>query len=226
MRKPEFSIVLPVYNQADHIAWVIEKYRAELKNLSCEIILVPNKCRDESVRICRSLAARNRDIRVIENKRGGWGLSVRMGLQASRGRFLCYANSARTFPSTLSQVLKAFKKNPDTLTKATRHTRKNWIRSIGSFLYNLECRWLFQLESWDINGTPKVFDAGLLRRVKLTSNGDLIDLELLIKCKRLGVALREIPVGGFARYGGKSTMNFKNAFRLYAGALRLWRELK
>ena len=224
--KPELSVVLPVHNQADHIADVIQKYQREFKGRPWEIILVPNKCHDESPRICREIAAKNRNIRVIENKRGGWGLSVRMGLQAARGHFLCYTNSARTLPSTISLLFKQHKKHPGALVKVTRHTRGNWVRSLGSVLYNLECRWLFRMTSWDINGTPKLFTARLFRQLKLTAEGDLLDLEFLKKCARLGIPLFEIPVGGFARYGGKSSMSFKSAIRLYGGALRLWWKTK
>jgi len=224
--KPELSVILPVHNQADHIASVIEGYLREFKNQPWEIILVPNKSHDNSTRICRSIAAKNPNIRVIENKLGGWGLSVRMGLQTARGRFLCYTNSARTIPSTISFLFKQYKKHPGALAKVTRHTRGNWIRSFGSVLYNLECRWLFQINSWDINGTPKLFDANLLRRLKLTSKGDLLDLEFLTKCNRLGVPLFEMPIGGFARHGGKSSTSLKNAVRLYGGALQLWWNFK
>ena len=41
--------------------------------------------------------------------------------------------------------------------KASRKIRENWKRRLGSLLYNLECRALFDLPYWDINGTPKVF---------------------------------------------------------------------
>ena len=48
--------------------------------------------------------------------------------------------------------------------KANRKIRDNWRRRLGSLLYNLECRALFDLANWDINGTPKVFPRALRPR--------------------------------------------------------------
>jgi hypothetical protein len=218
---PELSIILPVRNQADHIAGLVELYRKEFKGRSWEIILVPNACSDDSPRLCRKMAAKGRGIRVVENPAGGWGLSVRVGLKAAKGRFLCYTNSARTDPATIPPLFEQVKKNPGTLAKVRRHSRGHFLREFGSMIYNFECRLLFGIRCRDVNGTPKVFEAGLLRRLKLASKGDLLDAELLAQCRRLQVPILETPVGGWSRHGGKSSTNFKSAARMYWGAMRL-----
>jgi glycosyltransferase involved in cell wall biosynthesis len=218
---PELSVVLPVRNQADHIAGVIGRFQKEFLGRSWEILLVPNACSDDSPRLCRELAEKDGGIRVVENPAGGWGLSVRTGLEAARGRFLCYANSARTDPATIPALFDLLKERPESLAKVRRHSRGQLLREFGSLLYNLECRLLFGLSCRDVNGTPKIFAAGLLSRMKLTSEGDLLDAEILAQCRRLGVPVLEMPLAGFTRHGGKSTTNPKSAARMYWGALRL-----
>jgi glycosyltransferase involved in cell wall biosynthesis len=218
----DLSVILPFRNQADHLRPLIRRYLDEFAShsWSFELVLVPNACTDDSVRICRELGAADPRVRVVENPKGGWGLSVRTGLDAARGRFVCYTNSARTEPA---QVPAAFGRVAErTLVKIVRRGRGNFLREFGSFLYNLECRALFRLGCRDVNGTPKIFARELLERLSLTSDGDLLDVELLSKARRLGWRILEVPVEGWKRHGGKSSTNFKSAGRMYTGALKLW----
>lgn len=218
---PELSVVLPFRNQADHLAGLLKRYQKESKGRHWELILVPNACSDETPKLCRQWAARNRGWRVVENPAGGWGLSVRVGLAAAKGRFICYTNSARTDPATITELFRKLKAVPGSLIKISRHSRGQALREMGSFLYNLECGLLFGVRSKDVNGTPKIFKRDLLKRLDLTSDGDLLDAELLAQCRRLGVPLVELPLGGWMRHGGKSSTNLKSAARMYLGVLGL-----
>ena len=220
----DLSVILPFRNQADHLGPLVKRYLDEFsaRPWSFELVLVPNACTDDSVRICREAESADRRIRVVENPRGGWGLSVRTGLAAARGRFVCYTNSARTEPAQIPAAYDRLHDRPSTLVKIVRRGRGNFLREFGSFLYNLECRALFRLGCRDVNGTPKVFARELLDRVTLASDGDLLDVELLSKARRAGWRILEVPVEGWKRHGGKSSTNFKSAGRMYAGALKLW----
>lgn len=212
---PELSVILPVHNQADHIVEVLQKYYAVFKKRNWEIILVPNGCRDNSAAVCRKVAAKRANTRVAEIRQGGWGIAVRTGLRKARGRFLCYSNSARTNPQTIVDLFQHFKRNPQSLTKVKRSLRGNWIRQCGSWIYNIECRWILGIPSWDTNGTPKIFAASWLPRLSLAADGDFVDSEVMVQFHRLGVPFQEVPLQGWARHGGKSLTNFKSAFRLY-----------
>src|SRR5262249_20318857 len=113
--------------------------------------------------------------------------------------------------------------NPDVVVKANRKIRESWRRRLGSLLYNLECRALFDLSCWDINGTPKVFPRSHAPLVALARNDDLIDLEFTVICRREGYPMLEVPIVPTRRRGGSSTTRYRSAVKLYAGAYRLWR---
>lgn len=221
---PDLSVVLPFRNQADHLDALIRRYLDEFKPhpWTFELVLVPNACTDESVRLCRELEKADPRVRVVENPAGGWGLSVRTGLSSARGRFLCYTNSARTEPAQIPEAFGMLQGRSSTLVKIVRVERRNFLREFGSFLYNLECRALFKLGCRDVNGTPKIFPRELLDSIRLTSDGDLLDVELLAQARRRGWSILELPVEGWKRHGGKSSTNFRSAGRMYAGALKLW----
>jgi glycosyltransferase involved in cell wall biosynthesis len=220
------SIVLPVHDQEAHIQPVAETYVAALESagLDFELLLVTNACRDRSPAICDALAASDGRIRHLPSEVAGWGAAVRCGLEAARGDYLCYTNSARTTPEILTLLLLYAKAYAGVIVKANRRVRDSRRRRLGSLLYNLECRALFDLSVWDINGTPKVFPRTFDRLLALTRDDDLIDVEFAAVCREEGYPLLEVPILATVRYGGKSTTGLGSAVRMYVGAFDLWRQ--
>lgn len=221
------SIVLPVYNQADHLAEVVADYRAELARVPCpfELILVPNGSRDASEAICRALARQYDDVRCEPSAATGWGAAVRHGLAVARGDLLGYTNLARTSAQDLTLIAIYSYSYPDVVVKANRKIRDGFRRRLGSLLYNLECRALFDLSYWDINGTPKVFPRSFDRLAHLARSDDLIDLEFNVACRRQSYPVVEVPIFSVRRHGGRSTTNIRSALRMYLGALRMRRAM-
>lgn len=220
------SIVLPVHNQAEHIAAIVGRHVEALERTSLryEIILVPNSCRDDSEAVCRELAAHCDAVRVVASELGGWGRAVRIGLAAARGDLLCYTNSARTTSEELTLLLLYARCFPNAVVKAYRKVREHWTRRLGSLLYNLECRALFDLSNWDVNGTPKVFPRACEKLLGLTRDDDLIDAEFNWICRREGYPLLEVPIFSHLRHGGTSTTTLRSAARMYVGAYHLWQQ--
>jgi glycosyltransferase involved in cell wall biosynthesis len=225
MTAPKISVVLPVYNQADHIVAVVEEYEEALVRspFTHELILVVNGCRDRSLEVCRELAERYEAVQLVHSSRGGWGLGVRLGLSQARGELLCYTNSARTSAKELMLLLIYAVTFPDAVIKANRKIRESWRRRLGSLLYNLECRALFDLPYWDINGTPKVFPRKFERLLSLTRDDDLLDAEFHIRCREENYPMLEVPIFSTRRHGGKSTTGIRSGLRMYWRAYRLWR---
>jgi glycosyltransferase involved in cell wall biosynthesis len=222
------SIVLPVYNQADHIGSVLTDYAAALGrlNFATEILPVINgPRRDDSLEICRSLEAQHPCIRTLCIDQGGWGRAVRYGLSQAHGDLLCYANSARTTSKELTLMLLYASVHDDCVVKANRKIRESWRRRLGSLIYNLECRFLFDLAYWDINGTPKVFPRSFAPLMELRENGDVIDLEFNVICRRQEYQVLEVPIFSTSRHSGRSTTNWRSAYRMYTGAVAMKKRL-
>ena len=218
------SIVLPVHNQASHIARVLFDYQEALDQFSIdhEIVLVANGCYDETPKICKKLGEKDPRIRICELTGSGWGLAVKEGIQKAKGEIICFANSARTTPKDLILLLNYAIVNKGVVIKANRKIRESWKRRLGSLLYNLECRALFDLPTWDINGTPKVFPREYTPLMNLTREDDLIDLEFNVLCRKENYPLLEIPLISTRRHSGHSTTNYSSAYLMYWGAIKIW----
>jgi glycosyltransferase involved in cell wall biosynthesis len=221
--RPLVSVVLPCRNQSDHIAEVVPRYAAafDRSGIHVELIVVPNASTDTTEQQVRALAAADSRVRCVANHSGGWGRSVRVGLEAARGGVLVYTNSARTDPDTLPDFVCRHLEQPRSLVKAARQQRKALLREVGSTLYNLEARLLFGVRCHDVNGTPKVFSRMLYDQIRLTQDGDLLDLELIAQATRLRAAIVDVPTFGFKRHGGKSSTTLRSAWRMYTGAMGL-----
>ncbi len=218
------SVILPCRNQADHIGAVLMRYLRPLESLGSpfELVVVPNASTDRTREVVEQFAATDGRIRVVCTPRPGWGLAVRTGLDAARGSILCYTNTARTDPKILPSFLDRYRERAPCLVKARRGERQAPLREVGSLIYNLEARLLCGIRCQDVNGTPKVFDAAFYRALRLTSSGDLLDLEIMAEAARRGVPVIELPVTGFKRHGGKSSTTVSSAWKMYFGALGLW----
>jgi glycosyltransferase involved in cell wall biosynthesis len=225
---PVLSIVLPVHNQADHIAGVVDGYVQVLDRIvtEYEIVLVTNACTDQSAHVCQTLAERHDNVRTIDRTAPGWGGAVRAGVAAARGEHICYTNSARTSPEILALLIAYHRAYPEVVLKANRKVRDSWQRRLGSLLYNLECRALFDTAAWDVNGTPKVFPRSFTKLLELRRDDDLIDAEFALACQREGYPLIEVPVLATQRHGGRSTTNYTSALRMYLGAVTLYRQAR
>lgn len=226
IERPLVSIVLPVYGQADHMGHVLGELDSAVQALDVgyEFVLVVNGPADASLDACQTIAAANPAVRVLHTPLKGWGRAVRIGLEASQGDIICYTNAARTGARELTLVLRHVLLDPNVVVKATRKIRESGRRRIGSLLYNLECRALFDLAGWDINGTPKAFSRKFGRLLELTRTDDLIDLEFAVICREEGYPLIETPIFSTRRWSGRSTTTWRTAFRLYWGAFDFWRQ--
>lgn len=220
------SIVLPVYNQADHIADIVQEYEEALAKLPepHELLLIVNGCRDNSLEICEGLAKQYPAVRVVFSQKGGWGLAVKLGIQSAQGEIICYTNSARTTARDLLLCVLYAIANPDVVIKANRRIRDNWRRRLGSLLYNLECRLLFDLAFWDVNGTPKIFPRKDAKLLAMTQDDDMIDAEFNAICRAEDYLMLEVPIFAKGRHGGRSTTKMKSALNMYMGAIRLYRQ--
>jgi glycosyltransferase involved in cell wall biosynthesis len=214
-----------VHNQADHVADVVREYEEGLARLPVpyEIVLVVNGSKDASIEVCRKLESADSRVKVLESAEGGWGRAVLLGLESARGDLLCYTNLARTRAEDLTLLLLYSLAYPDVVVKANRKIRDSLYRRFGSLLFNLECRALFDLSYWDINGTPKVFPRRLEKLLALSRKDDLVDLEFHVVCRDEGYRVIEVPIFSNVRHGGRSTTNHRSALALYWGAIAMWR---
>jgi glycosyltransferase involved in cell wall biosynthesis len=222
------SIVLPAYRAAEQLRDVVPEMIREVAQLGAalEIIVVVNGPRDGTDEAAATLRASDPRVRVLRSDDAGWGRAVRMGLDAATGDLLSYTNLARTPPSVLRTAVALAFDSRGSVVKASRRVRDSAARRAGSLLYNLECRMLFDLSVFDVNGTPKVFPAELTDLRELRRDDDLIDIEFLAVCEARKYQVVEFAVPVLPRHSGSSTTNLRSAWHMYSQAFVLRRDMR
>src|SRR5579885_3205849 len=86
---PTLSLILPVYNQADHIEPVFHKLYQTIQKtrIDCELILVENGSKDASLEIIKKIAKKYPHTIAITTKKG-YGSAVLAGQKIAKGYFI------------------------------------------------------------------------------------------------------------------------------------------
>lgn len=229
MSVSQISIVLPIGNPTLPMVSMLEDYLALLGDLEVTFELLPvieKRHVDNSPDVFLALCEREPHIRMLLTDSPGWGHLVQRGLSEARGDLLCYTNLVRTSSADLRMVLNYGLLHSSSVIKANRRIKDGLIPRLGSLLYVVECRWLFDLAYWDINGTPKVFPRELGKLLALKSRDDLVDLEFDVVCRREGYPVLEVPLSTIDGSADVDHIGLTSALHLYAGAFRLWRQMR
>jgi dolichyl-phosphate beta-glucosyltransferase len=101
MAYPQYSIVIPAYNEAARIAGALESVVGCIRSRGwfAEVVVVNDGSRDQTADIVRGFAARAPEIRLLENPGNcGKGYSVRHGLLEAFGEIVMFTDADLSAP--------------------------------------------------------------------------------------------------------------------------------
>jgi glycosyltransferase involved in cell wall biosynthesis len=236
---PDFSIVVPLYNEeacaARSIRELLEALEARWAG-QYELILVINGSVDGTVAICEGFAARHPQVRTVRFQTNqGYGGGILGGLAQARGAVCGFScGDGQVPPDVLTMLMAEIADGGDDVIKAIRINRQDGLmRHVQSAVYNWLFGCLFQIPARDINAMPKLMRRETFRRLALESTDWFIDAEIMIKAHHAGLRVREVPTASLGRLGGASAVRLgtcveflRNAARLISsGRLRAWKRL-
>jgi glycosyltransferase involved in cell wall biosynthesis len=198
--EPYVSVVIPVFNEAALLESVLQRLLRDLPTVagSFEIILSENGSTDGSRLMADALAAGRPQIRVIHALLADYGLALKRGLEAARGRYvfhcavdladLGFLRAALELIGTHDAVLGSKYIEPGT------DTRPRFRRAAGR-MYAGMLRALLRLPVADTHGI-KLFrrDAIAPHVAGCRFGGAMFDTELILGISKAGMRLIEIPL--------------------------------
>lgn len=212
--EPDVSFVIPCYNEEDVLGYTLQRLHSAFERAghNLQLVLVDNGSSDRTGEIIAEFASRHAlavPHRVDVNE--GYGNGVLSGLP------LCSAPWVGIIPADgqvdAEDVVRLYEAvvttNGHVVGKVRRRFRMDGIyRKIVSTSYNLFVRSLWpRLESIDINGSPKILPADVIKDMDLRSKGWLLDPEIMIKAHYMGLRVMEFNV--FSRMRGNGTSHVK-----------------
>jgi cellulose synthase/poly-beta-1,6-N-acetylglucosamine synthase-like glycosyltransferase len=200
---PDLSAIVLCYRAGESIRRVIEPLYEDLDHsgVDCELVLVANYdqgAADSTPKHAQEFAAaHDRVSTVVKAKEGAMGWDMRSGLEAARGELMIVIDGDAQNP--VSDVLRMYREMRQTgadVMKGRRVTRLDSLyRHFISFAYNLLFFLMFWTRGlWDINGKPKGLTRSAYEQLDLRSDDWFIDAEIVIKARRAGLLVAEMPV--------------------------------
>ena len=225
----ELSVFFPFYNEEVNIAGQTEdalKYVPQFAE-KFEIILVNDGSTDDTAKIGRQLAAKYSHVKFVNHEKNkGYGGALKSGFETAQYEWVFFADGDRQF--NLEELSKLVSKVglADLIIGYRKDRADIFIRTLNAKLFNLLIRILFGLKVRDIDCAFKLIKKSVLNSLELKSDGAMISAELLIKAKKKGYKIIEVPVEHYPRQVGSSTgANLKVIFKAFYDVGILWKEL-
>ena len=206
---PELSIVVPAYNEGEHLAGVVAEMTDIFgkEGLNYEIVIVNNGSRDDTGTIVDRLARENPRIRAIhleQNRKYSGGILA--GLAEARGEVMGWSHAdGQADPRDIVRLYRAMREQKCELAKAVRKERHEspWRIVQGKIWYGI-----FQLLFWspyrDVNATPKLMTRRAAAVLKLDSRDWFLDPEFVIKALRHNLRICEVETVWRSRRSGST----------------------
>jgi len=206
MRSPEYSIVVPAYNESQRIAASLGSILDFLsaQQWDAEVLVVNDGSKDDTAAIVASQAQADRRVRLLQNPGNrGKGYSVRNGMLHARGEMLFFTDADLSSP-----ILEVLKLAAAIRTGADVAIGSRWVRpelmterqplsrQILGRAFNLFLQGALGLKFKDTQCGLKAFTRRAALEVFPRQQVERwgFDGELLFLAKRLGFKIAEVPV--------------------------------
>jgi glycosyltransferase involved in cell wall biosynthesis len=220
----EVSVVLPCYNERDHVELEVKRIRAALEGagLRYEVICVDDGSTDGTREVLQGIAG----IRTILLPRNqGSGTARRIGTQQARGRVVVWTDADMTYPNeripelvgelddTYDQVVGARRSEAGNL-KFFRVPAKWAIRKLAAYLTNTPIP--------DLNSGLRVFKRSVAQPyLRLLPAGFSCVTTITLAFLSNGHPIRYVPIDYFKRAGRSKFHPLKDAYNYILQILRM-----
>ncbi len=206
------TIIVPVFNERNTVGEAIRRVREASLTIEREIVIIDDGSVDGTLDIVRRLS--DSTVRVVsfpDNR--GKGAAVRRGIEEAKGDLIVVQDADLEYdPRDLGRLLRPLLEGQARVVYGSRFTgeRRNMFfwHWVGNRFLSLVTNVLFNTTLSDMETCYKMFDADLLRSLKLTSDRFEFEPEVTAKALRLGERIWEVPItyaGREAHEGKKIT---------------------
>ena len=206
MVTPQYSIVIPAYNESARIGQALTEVLRTLdeKQWNAEVIVVNDGSSDDTAAIIEAFAARDRRVRLLENPRNcGKGFSVRNGLLHAAGSIVMFTDADLSAPmEEAERLFAAIRDGADVaigsrwLERSRQTIHQPIYRQIFGRCFNMVTRMVMRLPFADTQCGFKAFRRSAAQTVFQLQRIERwgFDPEILFIALRRGYSVREVPV--------------------------------
>jgi dolichol-phosphate mannosyltransferase len=210
-------MVVPTYNEADNLAWIVGRLRTAQPDV--DVLVVDDNSPDGTGKIAEELAAGDPAVHVLHRTaKGGLGAAYKHGLRVALDAGYDVIGEMDADGSHQPEQLHLLL---DALRHADLVIGSRWIpggsvvnwpfrRELLSRGGNLYVRLLLGVKVRDATAGYRLFRRAALEAIDLStveSTGYVFQTDMVTRCLRLGLRVREVPIEFIERVRGDSKMS-------------------
>ena len=206
--KQSISVFFPCYNEQDNVSRTVEKALNILEklNMDFEVIIVNDGSSDSTGKVADSIAGRDGRIKVVHHQTNlGYGAALQSGFAAATKELVFYTDGDGQFDISEMPPLLPLMEQYDIVSCYRLNRRDSFIRKFNGWCWTKLVCLLFGLKIRDIDCAFKLYKRQIFDRIKLSSQGALIDTEVLARAARKGFRMTQQGVHHFPRMAGSQT---------------------
>jgi len=208
MKKIQYSLVIPCYNEAKNIPVLLKKIKPLLVNKSIQVVMVNNGSTDDSDSVIDKLKPKVTNFKyVIVPKNKGYGYGIMQGLKAADGDIIGWTHAdLQTNPADFLRAITFFDMDQQSFVKGKRFGRSfmDYFLTFGMSVFETL---LFKKRMFDINAQPTVFSKQFFKSLPTPPNDFALDLFFYFHAVQKGLTIHRFPVLFGKRFAGTSTWN-------------------
>ncbi|EFJ48826.1 hypothetical protein VOLCADRAFT_80923 [Volvox carteri f. nagariensis] len=231
---PEYSVIVPTYNERPNVAvlaWLLHKYLDEL--VSFEVVFVDDNSPDGTANAIKQLQAvygTSRIRLVCRPGKLGLGTAYAAGLAASSGRFIILMDADLSHhPKHLPDFIAAQRATDADVVAGTRYRLGggvagwNLTRKLTSRGANLLASFLLGARTSDLTGAYRLYRRGALCELlhATTSRGYAFQMEVIVRAQYSRLRITEMPIVFVDRLYGESKLGMGEYVQFVRGLLGL-----
>jgi glycosyltransferase involved in cell wall biosynthesis len=221
---PEVSVVLPCFNERDHVELEIKRIRTALEDagLSYELICVDDGSTDGTDQVLQAIAG----IRVIRLPRNqGSGTARRIGTQQASGRVVVWTDADLTYPNQrIPELVAQLEEGYDQVVGARTSEAGSYklLRVPAKWAIRKLAAYLTSTEIPDLNSGLRVFRRSVAAPyLRLLPAGFSCVTTITLAFLSDGHAIKYVPVAYVRRAGRSKFHPFKDAYAYLLQVLRM-----
>jgi 4-amino-4-deoxy-L-arabinose transferase-like glycosyltransferase len=223
--RPSISLVLPAWNEAEAIQRAIGEAVEALSGLTddYEIIIVDDGSEDATAELVTQAAQVNGAVRLIRHESNiGYGASLRDGFAAATKDLVAFTDADCQFDLQELDRLVFLARSYQVVCGYRIDRKDSPLRCLYSRVYNVMVKTLLGTGVRDVDCAMKMFHREVVQRLTISTDGFLVNSELLSQAREHGCSIVEVGVSHRPRREGESTVSIHHIPVVLATLARFW----
>ncbi|MBI4318106.1 MAG: glycosyltransferase family 2 protein [Chloroflexi bacterium] len=205
---PGVSVVLPAYNEEENIPKTVAAVVHVMDKLAddYEVIVVDDGSRDRTAEITTEISQRFPVVKLVRHPtNSGYGAALATGFAAASKELVFLTDADHQFDIAELSKLLPYIGEADLVIGYRAVRRDPLHRRLNGFGWNLLVNILFGHTARDVDCAFKLFRREILDHIHVESRGATFSTEFLVRARRKGYRVVEVPVTHLPRLAGNPT---------------------